>query len=64
METRNAQISLAIINHIAQGKHVTEAIDAVLGAGTADRVIGEVYDALRAKYEARVQAANDDTTVN
>jgi late competence protein required for DNA uptake (superfamily II DNA/RNA helicase) len=41
MTNKNEQISLALINHIADGKHVTEAIDAVFGAGTAEAIINE-----------------------
>jgi hypothetical protein len=52
MTNKNEQISLALINHIADGKHVTEAIDAVFGAGTAEAIISDVYDTLRAKYAA------------
>lgn len=45
---KNAEISRRILAKIAEGLTVQAAMDAVLGEGTAARVIGEVYDALRA----------------
>ncbi len=48
-KAKHAQITAAILAKVAQGLTVREAIDAVLGAGTVQRVAGEVYDALRAK---------------
>lgn len=59
MNDKNAKLSLALINHIADGKHVTEAIDAVFGEGTAERIITEVYEELRTKYAAK--AGNDSS---
>jgi hypothetical protein len=47
--TKNQAISAAILAKIAAGMTVQEAIDAILGAGTYERVAGEVYDALRAR---------------
>lgn len=42
-------ISARILALVAQGKSVRTAVDEVLGAGTFERVAGEVYDELRAK---------------
>ncbi len=49
---KQAQISMKILTHVANGKTVREAIDAVIGAGTTEKLIGEVYEALRAKAKA------------
>jgi hypothetical protein len=46
---KNAAISAAILAHVAAGKSLPDAMDAVLGVGTYIRVAGELYDALRAK---------------
>jgi hypothetical protein len=46
---KNAAISRMILAKQAQGMSVRDAIDAVLGAGTYDRIAGEVYDALRSR---------------
>ena len=48
-ETTRKEISARILWNITHGQTVTEAIDAILGAGTAAKLAGEVYDALRAK---------------
>lgn len=45
----NEKISAAILVKVGQGMTVREAIDAVLGAGTSERLIGELYNELRAK---------------
>lgn len=44
-----AKISAAIIAHVAAGKSLADAVDAVLGAGTYNKIAGDVFDALRAK---------------
>lgn len=44
---KNQAISLRILALVAAGTPIRAAIDQVLGAGTSDRVIGEVYAALR-----------------
>jgi hypothetical protein len=46
---KNAAISAAILAHVAAGKPLPEAMDAVLGTGTFMREAGALYDALRAK---------------
>ncbi len=51
MDTKNAEISLAILDYIHAGQHIADAVDAVLGAGTFESVIDEVYDTLRQRYE-------------
>lgn len=43
----NQKISLAIVQKMATGMTVRQALDAVLGAGTFERIAGEVYDTLR-----------------
>lgn len=45
----NPKISAAILAHVASGKSLPEAFDAVLGAGAYAKLAGDVYDALRAK---------------
>ncbi len=49
---KNVQISAMIAARIAAGASTREAIDAVLGAGTYDRLASDLYDALRAKATA------------
>lgn len=49
---KNVQISAMIAARIASGASTREAIDAVLGAGTYDRLASDLYDALRAKASA------------
>ncbi len=44
---KNAQISAAILAHVAAGKSLPEAYDAVFGAGAYAKMAGEMYDALR-----------------
>lgn len=41
------KISAAILALVAAGVPVREAIDQVLGAGTSEALIGEIYTALR-----------------
>ena len=45
----NAKISAAILANIAAGMTQKDAVDAVLGAGAYDRMVSDIYDALRAK---------------
>jgi hypothetical protein len=45
---KNAEISRRILAKVAEGMNIRQAADAVLGAGTVDRVIGNVYEKLRA----------------
>ncbi len=45
--TTNQKISAAILLKVAAGLSIREAIDAVLGAGTAARTIAEVYAAVQ-----------------
>lgn len=44
-----ANISAAIIANVAKGMTPADAMDAVLGAGTFEKLAGDLYDALRAK---------------
>ena len=46
--TKNQAISIAILKAISEGKTQREAIDSVLGAGTFDKLAGDLYDALKA----------------
>lgn len=50
--TMQDKISFRIMALVSQGQDVKSAIDAVLGEGTASKMIGELYDALRAKSAA------------
>lgn len=47
--TKSAAIGAAILAHVRSGKSVREAVDAVLGADTFERIAGDVYDTLRAR---------------
>lgn len=47
--TKNAAISAAILMKLAEGASMKDAVDGVLGAGWFDRIVGDLYDALRAK---------------
>jgi len=38
------KITVAILNKVAEGLTVRQAIDAVLGSGTVDRVISDVWE--------------------
>lgn len=44
---KNAAISAKILEQLAAGKSLPQAIDAVLGEGTHAKLAGEVYNALR-----------------
>lgn len=43
----NAKISAAILAHMAAGKTLPEAYDAVFGAGAYAKFVSEAYAALR-----------------
>jgi len=43
--TKTATISAMILAQVEKGLTVREAIDAVLGAGTFERIAGEVWEA-------------------
>lgn len=45
---KNAEISRRILAKVAEGMTIRDAIDAVLGQGTCEQVISDLYDALRA----------------
>lgn len=45
----NAAISAAILAHVAAGLTIGQAIDAVLGVGTYDQIVTELYNELRAR---------------
>lgn len=47
--TKNAVISAAIVALIAGGLSHADAMDAVLGEGTHERLVSDLYGALRAK---------------
>jgi len=47
--TKSQAISTMILTAIQDGKDVREAVDAVLGQGTFEKLAGDLYDALRAK---------------
>jgi hypothetical protein len=45
MNKTNNRISAAIRAHVTAGKTAAQAIDAVLGAGTYDGIVSDLYDA-------------------
>lgn len=47
--TKNQTISAMILNEIANGKTVSEAVDAILGEGTYQTLAGDIFDALNAR---------------
>lgn len=49
---KNAAISARIMQLVASGAPLQDAIDAVLGAGTYAQLVSDLYDALRAKAGA------------
>lgn len=46
---KNSIISAAIYAKMGEGMTLPQAIDAVLGSGTFEKLAGEVYDELRAR---------------
>lgn len=42
-------ISLRIATLVASGLSIKDAVDAVIGAGSYDRLASDVYDALKAR---------------
>lgn len=49
---KNAAISSSILNNIANGMTLEAAYDAVFGDGSYDKMVGDIYDALRTKAAA------------
>jgi hypothetical protein len=49
----NAQISIQVLALIASGMSGVDALRQVCGAEIVDQMIGELYEALRAKGQAR-----------
>jgi len=47
--TKNQTISAMILNEIANGKSVSEAVDSVLGEGAYQKLAGDIFDALNAR---------------
>jgi hypothetical protein len=47
-EIKNAQISAAILRHVASGLTLPQAYDRVFGEGAYAKLAGEIYDQLRA----------------
>lgn len=48
-EQKNAKLSSMIMCRVQNGETLTAALDAVLGAGTFDRLAGEVWETLRSE---------------
>lgn len=48
-DAKNTVISARIALHLAAGKPLPDAVDAVLGAGAYLAMAGQIYDALRAR---------------
>ena len=49
----NAQISARILELVAGGMNAVDALRQVCGAEIVDQAIGDLYDSLRAKGQAR-----------
>ncbi len=47
--TMTQKISARILAHVAAGKDIREAMDLVLGAGTFEKLAGELHTELRAR---------------
>ena len=47
--TTDQKISGRILYHVANGMDVKAALDQVLGKGTSEKLISDLYDELRAK---------------
>ena len=47
--TKQQAISALIVAEVANGSTIQEAFDAVLGAGSYERLAGEVWEAFRAQ---------------
>ena len=47
--TKTQAISAMILAKVAEGMTVREAIDAVIGAGTSEKLIGDLYEQLRGR---------------
>lgn len=47
--TKNQTISAMILNEIAKGKPVSEAVDAILGEGTYQNLADDIFDALTSR---------------
>jgi hypothetical protein len=45
--TKTQAISALILNRVAQGQSLQQAVDAVIGAGAYERLAGEVWEALQ-----------------
>lgn len=55
-DLKNALISDLIIREVESGKTVPQAVDAVCGAGTFERLASDLYDAFRAEAVASPRA--------
>lgn len=49
VQNKNAEISARILKLVAGGASVIDAIDTVLGNGTSEALISDLYSQLRAK---------------
>ncbi len=47
--SKTQTISARILAMVAAGHSLQASVDAILGAGTYERLAGDVYDALRAR---------------
>lgn len=54
---KNAKISAMILARLAAGQSLAASMDAVLGAGTYEKVVSDVYDSLREEPAAEADAA-------
>lgn len=51
-DIKNARISQMIIDEMSRGADIRTAIDRVLGAGTWQRIVDELYDAFTQRNAA------------
>jgi len=51
--TKNEAISLMIIGKVSQGMTIREAIDAILGEGTVEKIASDLYDTFREEAAAK-----------
>ena len=61
---KNAKISGMIMARVQNGQTLTEAMNAVLGAGTFERIAGEVWDALQSNEPAKPEPVRFEVGVS
>lgn len=61
---KNAKISGMIMARVQNGQTLTEAFDAVIGAGAFERLAGDVWDKLRSEQQAEREPVKFETGVS